>query len=72
VGTIVRDDVAAAWRYFLFNWAVIALMSAAFALGLVLAGFTVELSGLLFSLGFVAVYAAFAHANARSRDAIRR
>jgi hypothetical protein len=62
----VHDDVAAAWRYFLFNWAVIALMSAAFALGLVLAGFTVELSGLLFSLGFVAVYAVFAHANARS------
>jgi hypothetical protein len=63
---MVRDDVAAAWRYFLFNWAVIALMSAAFTLGLVLAGFTVELSGLLFSLGFVGVYAAFAHANARS------
>jgi hypothetical protein len=41
---MMRDDVAAAWRYFLFNWAVIALMSAAFALGLVLAGFTIELS----------------------------
>jgi hypothetical protein len=62
----MQDDVADAWRLFLFNWVAIALMSAAFALGVGLAGFTVELSGLLFSLGFVAVYAGFAHANARA------
>jgi hypothetical protein len=51
----------------LFNWVVIALMSAAFGLGIVLSGFTVELSG-LFSLGFVAVDAGFAHANARAQE----
>jgi len=41
-------------------------MSAALALGVALAGFSIELSGLLFSLGFVALYAGFAHANARA------
>jgi PAP2 superfamily len=62
----MRDDIAAAWRYLLLNWAAIALASAVFALGVALAGFTVEPWGLLFSLGFVAVYAGFAHANARA------
>jgi PAP2 superfamily len=63
---MTEQDVAAAWRFFLINWIVIAVMGAALALGVVLSGFSIELSGLLFSLGFVAVYAGFAHANARS------
>ena len=63
---MVREDVAAAWRFFTLNWIVLALMSAALALGVALTDFSIELNGLLFSLGFVAVYAGFAHANARA------
>jgi hypothetical protein len=64
----MRDDVAGAWRLFLFNWIAIAVIGAVFAFSVVVAGFTIELSGLFFSLGFVAVYAGFAHANARSPE----
>ena len=63
---MVRERVGPAWRYFLLNWAMLALMGTALALGVALTRFSIELSGLLFSLGFVAVYAAFAHANARA------
>jgi len=55
-----------AWRLLLLNWIVLALMAGAFAIAIALSGFTVGLPGLLFSFGFVAVYAGFAHANARS------
>ena len=63
-GTMVQEDVAAAWRFLLVNWIALALISAALALGVALAGFSIELSGFLFSLDFVALYAGFAHANA--------
>ena len=59
-------EVAAAWRFLLFNWILIALMGASFALALAFTSFSIELFGLVFSLGFVAVYAGFAHANAAS------
>jgi hypothetical protein len=55
-----------AWRLLRLNWILLALMGAALAAGVALTGFAIELSGLVFSLGFVAVYAAFAHANAGS------
>jgi PAP2 superfamily len=41
-------------------------MSAALGLSVALTDFSIEPSGLLLSAGFVAVYAGFAHANARS------
>lgn len=63
---MVRERVGPAWRYFLLNWAMLALMGAALVLAVALTGFSIELSGLLFSLGFVAIYAVFAHANARA------
>jgi hypothetical protein len=61
-----EKEVEAAWLLFKVNWAILAIIAAAFALGIALAGFSVNPGDLLFSLGFVAVYAAFAHANARS------
>ena len=61
-----RDDVGAAWRYFKLNWIVLVLMSAVLALGVAFTAFSIELGGLVFSLGFVVVYALFAHLNARS------
>jgi hypothetical protein len=61
-----EKEVEAAWLLFKVNWAILAIIAAVFALGIALAGFSVNPGDLLFSLGFVAVYAAFAHANARS------
>jgi PAP2 superfamily len=59
-------EAESAWRLFRLNWIVLALMGAALALGVALTDFSIERSGLVVSLGFVAVYAGFAHANARS------
>jgi hypothetical protein len=55
-----------AWRLLRLNWIALALMGAALAAGVALTDFSIERSGLIFSLGFVAVYAGFAHANAAS------
>jgi hypothetical protein len=63
---MVQERVGTAWRLFLVNWVMLALMGLALALGLAVTGFSIGLSGLIFSLGFVAVYAGFAHANARA------
>jgi len=60
------DEVATAWRFFRFNWVLLGGMGAAFALSFALTRFSVEWSGLVFSLGYVAIYAGFAHANAVS------
>jgi hypothetical protein len=60
------DEAEAAWRYLLFNWIVIGAMAAALALGLLTTDFTVGPVGLLIAIGYVAIYAGFAHANARS------
>jgi PAP2 superfamily len=59
-------DVEPAWRLFKLNWAVLACLSAALAVSAALANFSIEPTGLLASLGFVVVYAGFAHANALS------
>src|SRR5689334_22939214 len=61
-----EGEVHAAWLLFKVNWAMLGIIAAAFALGIGFAGFSFNPADLLFSLGFVAVYAAFAHANARS------
>ncbi|MEA2988052.1 MAG: hypothetical protein QOG83_763 [Alphaproteobacteria bacterium] len=63
---MAQDDVETAWRYFRLNWVVLALMSTALAAGIALTDFSIEPVGLAVSLGFVAVYALFAHLNARS------
>jgi PAP2 superfamily len=64
--TARTEEVEAAWRLFRLNWIPLALMGAALALGVAFSRFSIEWSGLVFSLGFVAVYAGFAHANAGS------
>jgi type IV secretory pathway TrbD component len=64
--TVVTDDVEAAWRFFLFNWIVSGAMAATLAIGLAATSFSIGLTGLLTAVGYVALYAGFAHANARS------
>jgi hypothetical protein len=64
-------DVEAAWRSFQRNWIVLGVIGVVFAYAFTLTGFSVEWTGLAKSLGFVAVYAGFAQANAwspRRRD----
>jgi hypothetical protein len=60
------DDADPAWRFFLFNWVVIGTMSATLALSLVVTNFSIGPVGLLIAIGYVGVYAGFAHANANS------
>lgn len=62
----VPDDAEAAWRFLLFNWIVIGAMAAALALSLMVTDFSIGLTGLLVAIGYVGLYAGFAHANARS------
>jgi hypothetical protein len=59
-----EQDLAVGWRCFQRNWIAIGLMV---ALSLALTRFSIELSGLALSLGFAAVYAGFAYANAYSK-----
>jgi hypothetical protein len=61
-----EQEVETAWLLFRFNWVMLAVLATAFAVGIGLAGFSINVADLLFSLGFVGIYAAFAHANARS------
>jgi hypothetical protein len=64
-------EVEAAWRSYQRNWIVLGIVGAAFAYSFTLTGFSVEWTGLAISLGYVAVYAGFAQANAwssRRRD----
>jgi len=60
------SEVEAAWRFFLLNWIMLGAMSAALALAIACTDFSIGLPDLAVCLGFVAVYAGFAHANARS------
>jgi hypothetical protein len=62
----IPQEVQAAWRYFLLNWVVIGAMGAVLALSLMFTDFSIELTGLAVSVGYVGVYAGFAHANACS------
>jgi hypothetical protein len=64
-------DIEAAWRSFQRNWIVLGAMGVVFAYSFTLGGFSLEWSGLAVSLGYVALYAGFAQANAwssRRRD----
>ncbi len=63
---MVHERVRPAWRLFEFNWIMLGAMALSLVLGVAFAGFSIGLGGLLFSLGFVAVYAGFAVANARA------
>jgi hypothetical protein len=60
------SEVEAAWRLLRLNWIMLGAMSAALVLALAVTDFSIGLPGLAVCLGFVAVYAGFAHANARS------
>ena len=60
------QDVERAWHYFQINWIPIALMGVALAASLALTDFRIGLAGALVTAAFVAVYAGFAYANARS------
>jgi PAP2 superfamily len=60
------DDIDAAWRFLLFNWIAVGAMTAALALSVIFTNFSIGLTGVLVAVGYVGVYAGFAHANARS------
>jgi PAP2 superfamily len=60
------DDVEGAWRFLLFNWVVLGAMTATLALCVMVTNFSIGLTGVLAAVGYVGIYAAFAHANARS------
>ena len=60
------QDVERAWHYFQINWMPIALMAVALSGSVALTNFRIGLVGLAVTLGFVAIYAGFAYANARS------
>ena len=62
------DEIAAAWRLYLFNWLVLGTIGAAFALALLLTDFSVAPKDLVIGGGFVAVYAGFSSYNAIARN----
>ncbi len=62
------DDAETAWRFFLFNWIVIGTMSATLALSLLVTNFSIGPVGLFIAIGYVGLYAGFAHANANSPE----
>jgi hypothetical protein len=66
VGAMREQDVAAAWRYVQVNWIALGLAGTVLAASFALTDFSFELPGLIVSLAFVAVYAGYAVANARS------
>jgi hypothetical protein len=70
---VCEEEVKTAWLLLKFNWVLLAALGVAFALGIGLAGFSINFGDLVFSLGFVAIYA---HSpmpmRARPDDAIRR
>jgi len=59
-------EVETAWRFLQVNWILIGGMGVALALSLVLTDFSIELTGLAVAVGYVGLYAGFAHANAAS------
>jgi hypothetical protein len=59
-------EVETAWKFFLVNWVLIGAMGAALALSLLVTKFSIEIEGVAVAVGYVGLYAGFAHANARS------
>ena len=64
--TTTLEETEAAWRFFLFNWIVVGAMAATLALSVLITDFAIAPVGLLVAVGYIAIYAGFAHANARS------
>ena len=60
------EEVDAAWRFLLVNWIGIGALGAMLACGVALTDFSIDLTGLAIAVGYVGLYAGFAHANARS------
>ena len=60
------DEIEAAWRFFLFNWIVVGALALTLAFSLLVSDFSIAPLGLLIAIGYVGIYAGFAHANARS------
>ncbi len=60
------DEIEAAWRYLLFNWIVVGALALTLAFSLLVTDFSIAPLGLLIAIGYVGIYAGFAHANARS------
>ncbi len=60
------DEIEAAWRFFLFNWIVVGALALTLALSVLLTDFSIAPVGLWIAIGYVGIYAGFAHANARS------
>ena len=60
------DEIEAAWRFFLFNWIVVGALALTLAFSLLVSDFSIAPLGMLIAVGYVGIYAGFAHANARS------
>jgi uncharacterized membrane protein len=60
------DDPDAAWRFLLFNWIVVGAMTATLVGAVLFSKFSIGFTGIVVALGYVGIYAYFAHANARS------
>jgi hypothetical protein len=60
------QEVDAAWRFILINWIGLGVMGAGLAASLLVTNFSLEIAGLAVAVGYVGLYAGFAHANARS------
>ena len=66
-------DVETAWRFFLANWLVIGAMGAALGRSLVVARFSLDLSGLVIAVGYVGLYGCLPTAmRARQRGEIHK
>jgi PAP2 superfamily len=59
-------EVETAWRFFLVNWIFVGSMGVALAFALFVTDFSLALTGFALAIGYVGLYAGFAHANARS------
>ncbi len=60
------DEIEAAWRFFLFNWILVGALALTLAFSLLVSDFSIAPFGLLIAVGYVGIYAGFAHANAHS------
>src|SRR5271154_3608258 len=66
ISATMPDEIEAAWRFFLFNWIVVGALALTLALSVLLTDFSIAPVGLWIAIGYVGIYAGFAHANARS------
>jgi PAP2 superfamily len=62
----VPDSPDTAWRFFLFNWIVVGTMTATLVVAAPVFNFSIGFVGIAVAVGYVGIYAYFAHANARS------